>query len=244
MIRGDKMKIPYLLSLLLLSTGAQALQIDTMVKVSDKGGSGVFTLTNETDKASFIKTKVSKVDISDNVVSYIPYVKENLKDWEVTTTQPKLILDPHRTKNIGVRSLCAESCDTSKDQVYRVEFTPSVYYKKGEKQESAVNFNYGYAPIFVIPAAKSDIKYTIENKGKTLRIKNDGNTFLKIHVNQCTSEVTTGCSQRLTILAGRDKEFKLLDNAVNSSINLAIGNHDLSFYQERTVTLGKELTRE
>lgn len=237
------MKISYLFGLLLLSTGAQALQIDTMVKVSDKGGSGVFTLINETDKANFIKTSVSKVNIVDNVVSYTPYVKDNLNEWEVTTTQPKLILDPHRTKNVGIRSLCSESCDTSKDQAYRIEFTPSIYYKDGEKQESAVNFNYGYAPIFIIPAEKSDIKYTIENKGKTLRVKNSGNTFLKIHVDQCTSEITTGCSQRLTVLAGRDKEFTLLDNAVNPSINLAIGNHDLTYYQERTVTSGTKLTR-
>ncbi len=237
------MKKILVLCLCILSTGVHALQIDTMVKVADKGGSGVFTLTNETDNASFISTKVSKIEIKNNIVSYIPYVKDNLKDWEVTTTLPKLILDSHRVKNIGVRSLCSESCDVTTDQVYRIEFTPSVYYREGEKRKSAVNFNYGYAPIFVITEKESVIKYTIENKGKQIRIKNDGNTFLKIHVDQCTSEITTKCSQRITVLAGRDKEFQLLDNSINSTLKLAIGNHDLTYYQEKSVTSGSPLIR-
>ena len=236
------MKIVLQLSaLLLLSTGVQALQIDTMVKVADKGGAGVFTLINETEKANFIKTDISKVNIANNVVSYTPYVKENLKDWELMVTKPKLILDPFRTKNVGVRSLCAKSCNVSTDQVYRVQFTPSIYYHNGEKQESAVNFNYGFAPIFVIPAQKSEINYTIENKGKMLRVKNEGNTFLKIHIDQCTANVTTKCSQRITVLAGRDREFKLLENAVAPTINLAIANHDLTYYQEKIVHSGTVL---
>ncbi|MUJ38313.1 hypothetical protein [Aliivibrio fischeri] len=236
------MKVKYLLGLLLLSTGAQALQIDTMVKVADKGGSGVFTLVNDTDKASFIKTSISKVNIKENTISYTPYVKDNLKEWEIATTQPKLILDAFRTKNIGVRSLCSESCDNSEDQVYRIKFIPSVYYREGEKQESAVNFNYGYAPIFIIPAKKSNIKYTIENKGTVIRVKNESNTFLQLHINQCTADITTDCSQRLTVLAGRDREFKLLDNSKNQILNISIGNHDLKYYKEKVVNIGKSIT--
>lgn len=110
------------------------------------------------------------------------------------TTSPKLILEPGRAKDVGIRSLCYKvKCDSEQDMTFSVVFEPAPYLKKGEMQDNAVQINYGYSVIYVVPAKKSDMKYSITRHGRSLEILNQGNTLLTFVVDCCKSDNEVDC---------------------------------------------------
>ncbi|MHA6607619.1 hypothetical protein ACVA6G_19295 [Photobacterium damselae] len=213
------------------------MTIDTMLKISDDNGTGVFTVSNDLDKSSFIKIEPSKVIVNkDGSLKKIKYDKSNFKDWEISLTKTKLILEPKRVKNIGIRSLCSDGCDRTHDTVFAIKFLPTPYLKGDEKQAS-VTINYGYEPIFVIPASSPKYKYKIERKDDRVLIENSGNSLLRIFIDQCNEKVKKNCNSNIVVLAGRKKDINLPINSRQNKINLNIMGYDNSFYKK--AILGK-----
>ncbi len=233
-----------LTSLLCIPFSTLSMTIDSMLKVSDELGTGVYTVTNDLDYPSFIKIEASKVVIDKNGdLSKIKYDKSNLKDWEIALTQSKVILDPKRKKNIGVRSLCSEGCDRSKDSVFAIKFSPTPYVKDGVKKMSVV-INYGYESIFLIPAKKPEYKYTIKRNGNNILFHNQGNSLLRVFIDQCKdNKKSADCSRNTVILAGRKKEVSLPVNARQSSLNLNIMGYDNSFYKKAVLSINSPVIR-
>lgn len=218
----------------LLAFQAQALSINTMQLVGDKAGNGVFTLTNDLDYTSFVNVNIIKYDVQGDKIIKTPYTKENLKDWEVTVTHPKMILEPGTTKQVGIRSLCGKSCDFSRDHVYQVNFSPEPYAET-DAEKPSVAINVGYAPLFIIPAEKQDIKYSVKNLGDKIYVENTGNSFVRLGVTMCSQTKTKNCRTAFTVLAGRKKYFDLPANIRGDQLNIIVLNHDNSFVRREVI---------
>ena len=230
-------KLPILLTAA-LATSVNAINVDTMLLVGDEYGNGVFTLTNSNKITEFIQSNITQLVVEDGEITRVPYSDNNFEDWHVTLTHNKTILEPHRQKQIGVRSLCGNKCDFTEDQYYLVSFEPSPYDPEG-KLNSAVTINFGYRPLFVIPAQDQDIDYSISlNKGE-LYINNTGNSFIRAYIDQCSDEVTEDCEVTIMSLAGRERSYPLPKNIDSSSLKVTIVNHDESYRQDVSLSESK-----
>ncbi|HAT2491957.1 TPA: hypothetical protein I8220_003590 [Aeromonas hydrophila] len=232
-------KISMLLAVI-SATSANALTVDTMFLLSDSSGNGVVTLTNDLDKTSFIKTSINEIHADEKgEVFRVPYTKDNIKNWRVMTTNPKLILEPGRAKDVGIRSLCHKTkCESDKDMTFSVVFEPAPYLKKGEEQENAVQVNYGYSVIYVVPAIKSDMKYSIKRQGRSVEIFNQGNTMLTFVIDRCKTDKVTNCRAQERVISGRFKRLELPEYMQSLTINAMIYNHDESY--KREIVLGPD----
>ena len=160
----------------LLANSAFAMNIDTMLLIGDEYGNGVFTISNQGETTEFIQSNITQIEVKEGNLIRTPYTEDNFEDWRVTLTHPKMILEAGRQKQVGVRSLCGSKCDFTQDQYFLVSFEPSPYDPEG-KSKSAVVINFGYRPLFVIPAKKQNIDYTISLENGQLFINNKGNSF-------------------------------------------------------------------
>ena len=113
------------LAALVFANSTFAMNVNTMLLVSDEYGNGVFTVSSEKTIPEFIQTKIIQLEVQDNELVKTPYTEDNFDDWKVTLTHPKMIVEPGREKNVGVRSLCGTKCDFSNDQYFFVSFDPS-----------------------------------------------------------------------------------------------------------------------
>ncbi|WP_104026248.1 hypothetical protein [Vibrio jasicida] len=218
------------LAFTVFSIPSQAFKVDKMVIVGDERGNGIITLSNDQDVPLFINTEIDEVNINNGVdIDKINYSRDNLEDWKISLTYQKLVLKPGETKDIGIRSLCHNTtCDNSKDLMFMLSFIPSKY-QEGERQTSGVDINYGFAPVYIIPTTAPQLNYEILNKGETLEVKNDSNTMINIFIDSCDSRVTAQCRQKLTVLAGREKAFNLLDTIQRDALNIIVNTHDGSY---------------
>lgn len=213
---------------LVFSNSTFAMGVDTMLLVSDEYGNGVFTVSNEKTIPEFIQTKIIQVEVQDNGLVRTPYTEDNFDDWKVTLTHPKMIVELGREKNVGVRSLCGTKCDFSNDQYFFVSFEPSNYDPESKKK-SGVDTDFGYRPIFVIPANKQRIDYSIIVKNDELVMENKGNTFIKAHIDQCNNKVNSECQLTALSLAGRKRGYKLPKHIDTKNLVVEVVNHDQSY---------------
>ncbi|EKO3672283.1 hypothetical protein M3923_000920 [Vibrio metschnikovii] len=235
------MKKSILASVLLFSSLTNALTIDAMYLVSDNRGNGVISLTNDLEQTNFVNTYVYELmtDEQGNIVR-TQYVEENIDDWKIITTVPKLIIEPGVSKDIGIRALCEpETCARDKDLMFSIAFEPSPYFADGEEQQSLVTINYGYASLFIIPTMQPNIGYTLINKGDYVLAKNTGNTLLNLVIDQCSSTVKNNCRITERLLAGRERQIKLPDHFKHNVIDVNIYNHDESYKNKQSLILTK-----
>ncbi|MGD8111569.1 hypothetical protein [Vibrio sp. NTOU-M3] len=229
------MKYFLLVFFVLLSSYAYAFRIDYMLITADDNGNGVFTVGNNMDYRQFISTSVAELYVKDGNIYEKPYTKKNIKEWEVTLTNPKFILNRDEMKQVGVLSLCNDRCNETEDKVYKITFSPEPY---GE--EKVVNVNFGYAPLFIMPAKQANISYKVKNTGETLIFENTGNTYLRFMVDGCEdADSQNNCRLVKTSLAGRYREYDLPDVVKNKDIEVLIINHDESY--KKRVLVRREL---
>ncbi|EMB9236011.1 hypothetical protein U9608_003575 [Vibrio alginolyticus] len=231
-------KIKYLTPALCLaySTPSLALKIDTMLLIADEQGNGVYTLTNELAETSFISGEITKLETTeDGKLKRIPYTESNLDDWDITLTHPKVILESDKVKQVGVRDLCGNDCKTEQDRVYQIIFSPVPY--NPEEKETSVNINFGYAPLFIIPAPEPKISYEMKNLGDRILVENTGNSFIRFAIDGCTDEVKTQCQASFTSLAGRTRTFDIPEKLRKNTLKVRVVNYDDSY--RKTIEVGR-----
>ena len=220
---------------MLVANNANALMLDTMLLIGDKYGNGVFSLTNNTGMTEYVESSIIEVTVdNEGNLERKDYTKENFIDWNITLTHPKLILEKERTKQVGVRSLCGSMCTFKDDQYYLINFSPSPYNDSSE-QTSAVSVNFGYRPLFVIPAELSEIKFDIKYENNKLKIKNDSNTFLRFYIDHCSKEIKDNCESTIISLSGRERSYSLPENIDVNNMKFTVVNHDESYKEEVVV---------
>ena len=112
-------------------------------------------------------------------------------------------------------------------------------YDPEGKLNSAVTINFGYRPLFVIPAQAQDIDYSMSWDNGELHINNTGNSFVRAHIDQCTDEVTEDCEVTIMSLAGRERSYPLPKNIDPSNLKVTVVNHDESYRQDVTLSESK-----
>ncbi|NOH79976.1 hypothetical protein F0231_09505 [Vibrio sp. RE86] len=222
------------------SPSVSAFTVDKMIVIADKKGNGTITLANDEDKHIFISSTVEELSITNgDQIHKKEYTRDNLESWKMSLTHQKLALKPSEEKTIGLRNLChTTNCNTDKDTMFLVSFYPSRY---GEtEQVSAVEINYGFAPVFVIPTPLPEYKYQIKNLGDKLRVRNDSNTLLNVHADACSSENKTLCTQKFVVLAGREKTFRLTETMRANELDVAVYSYDRSYFKTQVVQVGNK----
>uniref|UniRef100_UPI001F4586BB hypothetical protein n=1 Tax=Shewanella algae TaxID=38313 RepID=UPI001F4586BB len=204
--------------------------------ISDKNGNGVVTLINDEDRPLFINGSIQEVEIiNGKELIKKDYVKDNIADWKLSLTNSKFVLKPGESKDIGIRSLCHNtSCDTSKDLTFLLPFSPSHYRENVGITESAVEINYGFAPVFVIPTPNPNYNYKVRNLGGKLLVENESNTLINVFVDACSSENKNYCEQSYTVVAEREKIFDLPLTLQAETLGITVTNHDRSYKKEYT----------
>lgn len=220
------------------STAANAFNVDKMIVVADQKGNGVVTLINDELHPIFVNGKVEEIQIVDgDKIVRNSYTRNNLDDWKVSLTHPRLVLRPGEEKDVGIRSLCHNtSCDNSKDLMFMLPFTPSRYKEEGDKIQG-VEINYGFSPIYILPTTKPKFDYNIYNQGEKLRIDNNSNTLIDVYVNTCTTDNNKQCKQKFTVVAGRDKTFSLSENTQSEQLNVTVTSYDKNYSKEMELAI-------
>ncbi|MFG0729026.1 hypothetical protein [Photobacterium damselae] len=232
-----KFNIVFILSLL-SSISANALTVDKMFLISDDKGNGLITLENDDNIANFIKTEISEVLTKKGEIEKVPYTRENVKDWKIATSSPKLVLEKSRTKDIGIRALCdPKLCAKEKDLMFSLSFIPAPYYPDGEEHQG-VRINYGYAPLYIIPTPNGKIDYSIKNNGASVVVNNKGNTLIQLTFDNCKNSKQIQCREVVDVVAGRHKEFKLPKRLQSEKLNIIVTNHDSSY--KKILEINKE----
>ncbi|QUJ69959.1 hypothetical protein KDD30_17525 (plasmid) [Photobacterium sp. GJ3] len=214
------------------SMKANALQVDKMILVSDLQGNGVFSLTNDLPQTSLVRTKIEEVNVENGQLVKVPYTKDNLNSWKITVATPNLIIEPGRVKPLGVRSLCNGDCNFNRDHVYQLTFAP-IPYVDGQETKGKIGINYGFSPLYIIPAKELNISYEMKNLGDKIWFKNTGNSVVRFQIDQCKSQKKSHvCITSFTGLAGREREFKIPDSMRSDSLNVTIASYDNSYFKE------------
>lgn len=225
--------------LMMSSISVSALSVDSMVKLSDDNGNGYFVINNSSDNKMYITAEVKKI-ISTNKdnVSYEPYTKDNISDWQLSLSTTKFILSPNESKNIGLRSLCNGSCSSERDQYYSVSFMPSFYNDLNKENGAEIGFLYGYEPLYIIPTKRAHMQYEIYYNSKSITINNTGNTLLKANINECKITTNKQCNGDYMVISGREKSFDLPNEiGEKNKLRIDILNHDGSYF--KTVEIDK-----
>ncbi|EGQ8092880.1 hypothetical protein [Vibrio vulnificus] len=224
------------LSLLLSTSFVHAFSIDNMLMIAGDDGNGVFTLTSSKGEPEFIRGTVSQINVVNGEIEKNELTKDNLPLWDLALLPNKLILNPGERRRVSVKNLCQVNCENlDKDKVYQITFLPSAI--DGNSNKSRIGINYGYAPYYIVPAAKPNIDFDVTYNGKEVHIDNRSNTFIYMQFDNCKSDVVdTRCKQTNTILSGRKKTINLAEGLHNvESLSLKVANHDYSYNEKITI---------
>lgn len=223
------------LCMILLTNNAMAMNLERMLVISDESGNGSFVMTNNKEQTYFIETGISEIITDENGdYSRVKFSQDNVSEWDVVLSNHKLIVEPGRTKSIGVKAICGNQCDFSSDKTYEVTLVPKPYSQETKDQQT-VNVFIGYAPIFIIPAKEPRIDYDIKINNDLVKIHNKSNTLIKVMIDNCKGEKSSRCSRSYTLVKGRAKELELPEDTVGEDLNITVFNHDESYREKSTV---------
>ncbi|MEZ8822160.1 MULTISPECIES: hypothetical protein [Vibrio] len=225
---------------------ASGLVVDKMFIIADEKKNGLLTLTNTSDLPLFISANIDEFHVNEDGSDFIktPYNANNVENWKISTTQNKLVLHSGESNNVGIRSLCYNvTCDSSRDLMFFVTFMPSPYRDPGDSSDmsSAMQLNYGFSPVFIIPTDKPDIKYKINRTDDNLVVENKSNTLIYVSVNSCDNDkMYSGCFVRYIVIAGRTKVFQLPSEIENKEITVDVASYDNSFNKHGKLNINDE----
>ncbi|HIF9370963.1 TPA: hypothetical protein ACX6RS_003047 [Photobacterium damselae] len=224
-------KLSYFSVILLatLSIDVNALAIDRMVYIVDANGNDQIKLINNSKNKSFIRTKMSKIEVNNNELINIPLTNKNIGTWNLTLSPAKMIMEPNQRKSIGVHYVCSD-CRIEKDQIYKLSIAPIPYGKNGKINATKIAF--GFAPYVIVPATKQKPSYKLYMKKSRDEIvfSNTGNTLLTAVTDVCKKERNKQCNVSYQMLPGRTRSFKLTEPMMKEEkFNFNVLNHDETY---------------
>lgn len=230
----------FLIMTAMTSSIVNAFNIDKMIVIADQKGNGIVTLINDESHPIFVNGSIDEIEfIEGEKMTRNRYTRNNLNDWKISLTHPKLVLRPGEEKDVGIRSLCHNmSCDNSKDLMFMLPFTPGRYNEERD-EIPRIEINYGFSPLYIIPTAKPQFDYEIYNQGDYLRVDNNSNTLINVYVNSCSKDNNKNCKQKFTVVSNRDKMFSLSKNIQSDKLNVTVESHDKKHSQEMVLDVDK-----
>lgn len=224
-------------TLLTFFNHAVAMNLDKMLVVSDKDGNGSFVMSNNKQQTYFVESSINEIVVDeDGEITKVKFNQDNIQDWDIALSSHRTIIEPGRTKSIGVKAICGNQCDFSQDKTYEVILVPKPYAMGAEESYQKVNVFIGYAPVFIIPAKEPELEYSISTIGEQIRIHNKSNTLIKVMIDNCQGTRDGSCSAYYTLIQGRAKQFNLPKTLVGKDLNITVFNHDESYRETTTVS--------
>lgn len=214
-------------------------QLDTLLLSANASGNGVFTVTSSAKETLYLEASVVKITMNNGEIEKVPLTRDNFPLWDVAVNPTKLVMRPGESKPVAVKYLCQSNCAREEDSVYQVRFTPALEDSGGDNQQD-VQFRFGLAPYYVIPALEQNVDYSWEydEEKQEVAIHNTGNTMVKVEFDNCNNldgMRTTSCRAVYPILAGRYKKIELPEGLHGNNVQVKVANHDQSI--ERNFTL-------
>ncbi|WP_104038748.1 hypothetical protein [Vibrio jasicida] len=213
--------------------------VDTLFKSSNKNGNEIFTVSNQGREALYLNSEVLRIELHDGEIKKVPLTRDNFPLWDLAVNPTKAVLQVGEVRDFTVKYLCETNCDRSEDLVYQVRFFPST--EVDGKQGQQVNFLFGMAPYYVIPALeqKVDYQWDYQASKRQIEVTNTGNTFIKVELSQCheqqSAKEKAQCRVVHHILAQRHKVITLPETFDDAPVSVRVANHDQSI--EKTFNL-------
>ena len=220
------------LFLTLVCNSANSIGISSTIELANDSGVATFTVTNTDNFRQFIDVIVSEVRVENGQLTYMPYNRDNVEDWELEVTPSRTIVDPKVQKDFKASYRPKFQGSDLKDKVFKLDIVPTPYFEPGEKVNGAVKFAFGVSPFVIIPAKKSTpIKYSVIYKGDKVHIANLGDNFFKADMDTCEddthSKVRELCSSKAFLLSGRELIVDLPKGMQNkAAINILFSSFD------------------
>lgn len=218
----------------IFSSYVHAIEIDTLINVTDQKGKATFSITNTQDKRLFLNVGMSKVTVVDGEIVKIPYVRENIEDWEIDVRPARTIIDVGQTKDFEVTMRCKDKCANDKDQFYQVAFVPTPYFDGESKPEKSVKMAIGFGATLINPAHDQPIKYNAKYNYDEVIVENVGGTYLKGRLNACDesndkASTTSSCIKAFNLLPERTMTIKLPDIMQKPYVDLTLSTNMKEF---------------
>lgn len=219
------------------ASAAPTFTLDTLFKTSNDNGNGSFTLRNTQRENVFVKGEVLQVKVVDGEIEKIPLTRDNFPLWDLAINPSKLRLLPGEVRDVAVKYLCQKDCDRTEDLVYQVRFSPISAPDGSDEQR--VDIGFGFAPYYIIPALESKVTYEwdYDEQKHEVQVKNTGNTYLKIEVDNCNNKLRTvkNCVAVYDVLAGRVLNIDLPETLKGNNVRVTVADHDQRYQDEFTL---------
>ncbi|MDK9782319.1 hypothetical protein KIT90_13100 [Vibrio sp. B172a] len=225
---------------------SHAIGIDSMIEFSNNNV-GEFTITNPAPYRQFIQVGISQLDVENGEIVSTPYSRENIKDWSLSAHPSRTVIDPSLKKVFQIKYSGTPAESKYQDKVYQLSFIPTPYFAEGEPETHSVQVAVGFAPIFIVPAIEDKpIDYEAQYEKGSFRIKNNGETYLRVLVDACSDENKTKnsaeskCSKIIYALSGRDLSFDLTPEMSEAEkLTIELSTHNLMYKRKFSLNLGQ-----
>ncbi|WP_425669761.1 hypothetical protein ACPSL3_07650 [Vibrio owensii] len=218
------------------------ITINSMINFADKNVSE-FVVVNDDTERQFINVQVRevKVDEQGNLIK-IPYTRENIDTWSVSSMPARGILEPNAKKAFRVKYEALPSHDENADKIYQVSFIPTPYRGEGESSDSSVKMAVGFSPYFIVPSnVDHPLSYDVKHNGKTISIHNKGKSYIHASFDTCGSSgqgESDSCHQKAFILSGRTVTIPL-PASMQKDISVEFLTHHSKFEEKFELGVGK-----
>lgn len=238
--------IPICAAALFASFSSHAITVDSLLKFADKNGEASFTVGNNEKYRQFVNAFVydMKVDDKGEFVTK-RYTSENIKDWEVSVSPARAILDPNFQRGFRVSYTKGDLKDIGTDKLFQISFIPSPYFRKNELRKANGNLaiSIGFSAIFVVPTQKDHpIHYKASYIDNTLVVENTGKSYLYLTVNGCSSPTEQNCKTETTLFSGRKLTVNLTEKMRDKTeLDVILLTHAAKQREEFTIRKGQRL---
>ncbi|MGX9459341.1 hypothetical protein ACWU37_20650 [Photobacterium damselae subsp. damselae] len=185
------------------------IAVDSLVKFADKKNhSAYISIVNTSKFDAYLMTNMNEVKIINNKLVKKALTINNMGEWKLFVSPPKMILRGNEEKKLKIKYDCSSNnCNISHDIIYQIPITPVPY--NDEDGASSVAMAFGFAPYFIIPATEQNVDYDYKISNGYLEINNTGNTYINAVISTCEKVQKNDCIYEYKVLSGRAMKFKL-----------------------------------
>ncbi|KIF47742.1 hypothetical protein M445_12195 [Vibrio owensii 47666-1] len=237
-------KISMICAVCFTNTVKAGITISSMIDFVENGVSE-FTITNNDPYRQFINVQVKELKIDEQgELIKIPYSRENIDIWSVSSTPARGIIEPKAKKAFRIKYEPLPSHDENKDKIYQVSFIPTPYLGEGEKVNNSVQMAVGFSPFVIVPS-KTDqpLSYRVKHNGKSFTVHNSGQSYIKAtfkgYKNSLNSNEKGVSQTEAFILSGRQIDISLPEN-MQRNLSVTLSTHYAKYKDELEIKVGEE----
>lgn len=220
---------------ILVASQVKAIEIDAILKFTDKSGKQTFTLTNDSNKRMFVKVNVAELKVVNGEIEKVPYTRQNLNEWMMDVSPIKSIVEPGFEKQFAAQVRCSVDCTGQKDRIFQIGFSPTPYLENEEQGKSTVQLTMGIAAVLIQPGIPQPLAYDLAYSGTSVIFHNRGESYFQASVDSCPPDATRTerytCTKEFTVLAGRKLSVELPESMRAPSLTVVIKTHAQAFTQ-------------